>query len=282
MQQEVPQEVAAGDEVQMAQKQLGASTTIHTQETDLKVLMGLADPSAPPPVAPAGMSTALVPVSSASSALLPRRHKRARADEILVKVRIADSVLVARVDDMAVDGLFARTQKVIPVGAVVEMGLLRAGCDELPLGGVVVRDPNGRPGLAVRFGPMSPAVAAEVQRVVAEQQARRANGESDVDPTKQMKVPGEELSVRDRELDELRRRLAQLSAENEQLRRDVKSGEEAQRRLRAELERTDSLSTAPSGLAGAADPSLLANLKRDAELAWTTIARLSDTIEKLK
>lgn len=276
----------------MAQKQPGSPlTTIHTQETDLKVLMGLADPSAGPgppggtPRPPGNNpmpSTALVPVHSSASGLPARRHKRARADEILVKIRVGDSVLVARVDDIAVDGLFARTQKVIPVGSVVEMGLLRAGCEELPLTGTVVPDRTQRPGLAVRFGAMSATVAAEVTRVVAEQAARRANGESDVDPTKQMKLPGEALSSRDRELDELRHRVAQLFAENQQLRRDLLSGEEAQRRLRLELERTESLASSPSGLAGPADRTLLTDLKRDAELAWTTIARLSDTIEKLK
>ena len=99
-----------------------------------------------------------------------RRHKRTRAEELLLKVRVGDGMLVAKVEDISVGGLFARTQKVIPVGAFVEMSLLRPGHDELPLTGVVVDDTSKRAGLAVKFESLSGLANAELRRTVLDQQ----------------------------------------------------------------------------------------------------------------
>ncbi|MDP2345954.1 MAG: PilZ domain-containing protein [Deltaproteobacteria bacterium] len=202
-----------------------------------------------------------------------RRHKRARAEELLIKVRIGDGLLVARVEDISIGGLFARTQKVIPIGAFVEMGLLRPGHEELGLTGVVVADSARRAGLAITFQGVDGPARAELRRVVLDQQVKSAvTNEVSVETTRAMRPASDELVGRDRELEELRRRIAQLSAENEQLRGELEAVGRA-----LEIERLRSRSGDD-----AVDPELLASLKRDTELAWTAIARLSDTCEKIR
>lgn len=212
-----------------------------------------------------------------------RRHKRTRAEELLVKVRVGDGMLVAKVEDISVGGLFARTQKVIPVGAFVEMALLRPGHDELQLTGVVVDDMGKRAGLAVKFESLSGLANAELRRTVLDQQVKHANNDPDVDvePTRTMRPASDELTGRDRELDDLRRKVALLTAENERLKGDALIAEQAHKlvgRLQVEIERLKGRTT--GGVA--VDPELLGDIKRDAEVAWTAIARLSDNVDKVK
>lgn len=213
-----------------------------------------------------------------------RRHKRTRAEELLLKVRVGDGMLVAKVEDISVGGLFARTQKVIPVGAFVEMSLLRPGHDELPLTGIVVDDTAKRAGLAVKFESLSGLANAELRRTVLDQQVKHASGDPDADvsPTQQMRAASDELTGRDRELDELRRKVALLSAENERLKSEALMAEQAHKlvgRLQVEIERLKARTT---GGGVAVDPELLGDIKRDAETAWTAIARLSDNVDKIK
>ncbi len=213
-----------------------------------------------------------------------RRHKRTRAEELLLKVRVGDGMLVAKVEDSSVGGLFARTQKVIPVGAFVEMSLLRPGHDELPLTGVVVDDTSKRAGLAVKFESLSGLANAELRRTVLDQQVKHASGDPDADvsPTQAMRAASDELTGRDRELDELRRKCALLTAENERLKNDSLMAEQAHKlvgRLQVEIERMKARTT---GGGVAVDPELLGDIKRDAETAWTAIARMSDNVDKIK
>ena len=212
-----------------------------------------------------------------------RRHKRARAEELLVKVRVGDGMLVARVEDISIGGLFARTQKIIPVGAFVEMGLLRPGHEELSLTGVVVADTGKRAGLAVKFENLGPPAHAELRRVVLDQQVKSANDAADVEPTRGMRPAQLDAPspARDRELEELRRRVALLSAENEQLRADVEAAARSQQMVGRALE-IEHLRSRSSIGGGVVDADLLATIKRDCELAWTAIARLSDSCEKIR
>lgn len=259
--------------------------SVHTKETNLTSLIGMAEGGGP--------STALV-LSAPSMPVGPssaRRYKRARADELLIKVRIGDGMLVARVEDISVGGLFARTQKQIPVGAFVEMGLLRPGAEELPLRGTVIADTAQRAGLAVKFEGIGRDVIADLRRIVDEAAARRAAAEEGGEPevSKQMRLPPHEPTTgRDLELEEVRRRLAVLAGENDRLRGELAAAEQAQRlvgRLQIELERLKARDTAPrtaGSAVNAVDPELLATLKRDAEAAWTAIARLADSVDRIK
>jgi hypothetical protein len=213
------------------------------------------------------------------SAAQHRRHRRTRADELLVKLRIGDGMLVARVEDISVGGLFAPTQRTVPYGAFVELALLRPGHDELPLTGVVVADGAQRAGLALRFEGVGAAAAAALRRVVLEQQVRAAGDDPDVDvsPTTPL-VPGE--SARDHALDELRRKVALLQAENERLRAEVKDADAAHAlvgRLRLEVERL----RAGADHRTVVDAAALADLQRDAEQAWVAAARVADAVRKL-
>ncbi len=206
---------------------------------------------------------------------LPPRQRRARRDELLIKVRVGDGMLVARVEDISITGLFARTQKLIPVGAFVEMGLLRPGHEELALTGVVAPDESRRAGLAVEFRGLREGAEDELRRIV-DHQARSAAGAAEVEATRGMRAP---QAGRDREIEELRRRVAVLSADNALLRAEVEAAADAQRLVGRALE----IEHVRSRFASAAvvDPELLASIKRDVEHAWTAIARLSDTCDKL-
>ncbi len=203
-----------------------------------------------------------------------RQHKRAKADQLLVRVRVGNGLLVAKVEDISVGGLFARTENPIPVGAFVEMGLLRPDNEELRVTGVVV-DANKRAGIAVRFEGISPRTNLALRRLVLELDP---DVDGDVEPTRAMRPA---LSGRDRELDELRRRIGLLNAENDRLRNEVEAAADAQRlvgRLQMEIER---LKARASGTM-VVEADLLADIRRDAEVAWVAIARLTDNCDKIK
>jgi hypothetical protein len=215
-----------------------------------------------------------------------RRHKRARAEEILVRVRVGNGVVVAKVDGISVGGLFARTQHVIPVGAFVEMDLLRPGHEQLPVTGVIVADAAKRSGLAVSFQSLSPRANTELRRAVLDQHVKSGDVDVEVSPTRAMTMTARDLHAdegtgRDRELDDLRRRVATLTAENEAQRKEIEAAGEAQRlvgRLQMEIERLKARSTSTAVV----DADLLSDIKRDAETAWMAIARLSDNCDKIR
>jgi hypothetical protein len=217
---------------------------------------------------------ALVPVGPATPAQ-HRRHRRVRADDVLMKLRLGDGMLVVKVEDISMGGLFARTHRDVPWGAFVELGLLRAGNDELRLAGIVVSD-GRRGGLALRFEGVDAVGLATLRRLVLEQQVRPVlddveRGASD-DPA---------TAGRDRELDELRRRVAVLHAENERLRVEVGDGHAAQRlvgRLQVELERMKA--RVDGDVVVGSD--VLADVHRDVETAWVAIARVADAMSKLR
>jgi hypothetical protein len=210
-----------------------------------------------------------------------RRHRRAPADELLVKVRIGDGMVVAKVEDISIGGLYAPMQREVPFGAFVALALLRPGHDELQLTGVVVADGAKRTGFAVRFeGLDAPAVAA-LRRVVLEQQVRAAGNDPDVDVAPTAPLASTAPLRRDEELDDLRRRVAALTAENERLRADAADADAAHRlvgRLRLEVERLK----ASADQRTIVDAAILADIQRNAETAWVAVARVSDAVTKLR
>ena len=240
-------------------------------------------PSSTADMAPStALSRTAVPASTREISGGHRRHVRTRAEAVIVKLRVGQGVLVAKVDDISVGGFFATTDHAIPVGAFVELSLLSPGAAEISLGGVVVDDTNHRRGLAVRFEAMSPEAARAVSRLVEAQQDRREGNDPDrgVEPARAMRGL-DDAAVRDHELEVLRRQVAALKAENEQLRNDARSGHEAISlvgRLQLEIERLKQQQTGGVSL----DVATLGDIKRDAEVAWTAIARLSDAVGRLR
>jgi hypothetical protein len=218
---------------------------------------------------------ALVPAGVTPTPTQHRRHRRVRADDVLVKLRLGDGLLVVKVEDISMGGLFARTHRDVPWGAFVELGLLRAGHDELRLAGIVVSDAR-RGGLALRFEGVDAVTLATLRRLVLEQQVRPAADDIERAPPDDPAVAG-----RDRELDELRRRVAMLHAENERLRVEVGDGHAAQRlvgRLQVELERMKA--RVDGDVVVGSD--VLADVHRDVETAWVAIARVADAMTKLR
>jgi hypothetical protein len=152
------------------------------------------------------------------------------------------------------------------------------------VGGVVVDDAERRHGLALRFEAMTPEAARQVRRIVEELQDKnegRVSPDRGVERARLIRPPVDEIAQRDQELTALRQKVALLTAENNRLRAEAETGAEAEKlvgRLRLEIERLKARGFGEGGL----DPELLSDIKRDAELAWTVIARLSDTVDKLK
>jgi hypothetical protein len=211
-----------------------------------------------------------------------RRHVRARAEAVIVKLRVGQGVLVAKVDDISVGGFFAATDHAIPVGAFVELSLLSPGVAEISLGGVIVDDTSQRRGLAVRFEAMSPEAARQVSRLVDSQHDRSEGADPDrgVEPARAMRGL-DDAAVRDHELEVLRRQVAALKVENEQLRVEARAGNEAVSlvgRLQLEVERLKQQNAGGVSV----DVATLGDIRRDAEVAWTAIARLTDAVGRLR
>jgi hypothetical protein len=205
-----------------------------------------------------------------------------------VKVRVGDGMVVARVDDISVGGLFARTKRTLPIGAFVELSLLRPGYEELALTAVVVDHTERRAGLALRFEALTGTAAAALRRVVFDQHVRHVATDTNADPDSGV-APAVAMTAsmtaqpvaRDVELDELRRRVALLQAENERLRVEAQDADESHKlvgRLRLEVER---LRARADGRV-AVDADIVGELHRDAENAWMALARVVDIVAKLK
>ncbi len=199
---------------------------------------------------------------------------------MIVKLRVGHGILIAKVDNISVGGFFATTDHTIPAGAFVELSLLSPGATEVSVGGVVVDDTSRRRGLAVRFEAMSPEAARAVSRLVDAQRDRTEGNDPDrgVEPARAM---GGLDGAYNHELEVLRRQVAMLKAENEQLRVDARAGREAISlvgRLHLEVERLKQQHTGEVSL----DVATLSDIKRDAEVAWTAIARLSDAVTRLR
>ena len=211
-----------------------------------------------------------------------RRHRRTRAGELLVKVRVGDGVVIAKVEDISVGGLFARTSRPIPVGAFVEMMLVRPGREELPLHGVIVDDTEKRAGMAVRFEGLTGPNMHELRKLVLDLQIQHTGDDPDVGVERTRIIKPSDLQpTRDREIEDLRRQISAMNAENERLKAEVAAGQEAQKlagRLQVEVERMK------SRFDGAVpkDVEQLGAIRREAELAWTAIARLVDAVDRLK
>ncbi len=210
-----------------------------------------------------------------------RRHPRTRTDALLVKVRIGDKMNVAKVHDISLGGLLAACHKDVPMGAYVELALLRPGHDEVALSGIVVANTTWRAGLAVRFENLTEAMLVFLRHAVVPEENPRRDVVDNVDPA----TLGEATRLVDqeqkREFDALRRRVARLQAENERLRTEVDEGESAQRlagRLQVEIERLKA--TAEGHAVVTSDA--LAELQRHAEVAWAAVARLVDTLRSLR
>ncbi len=232
--------------------------------------------------APAPTAAPVARVEAEAPNASHRRHLRTRADQLMVKVRVGDGVLVAKVDDISMGGLFASTNRDIPVGAFVELSLIRPGADEARVAGVIVDDANRRKGLAIRFEAMSADGARQVRRIVEEQQDRALGKDPDrgVERTKLIRAP-DATAHRDEEIAALRARVAELQREREELIRKAEAGDAAAQlvgRLQLDLERLK----ARHGSAGGVDIEALADIRRDAEVAWMAIARLNDAMDRLR
>jgi hypothetical protein len=224
----------------------------------------------------------LVPPPMPPTTVAPqhRRHPRTRVDDLLLKVRIGDGLVVARVNDLSLGGLFACTQREVPFGAFVECALLSPGHDEVPVTGVVVADGDQRTGLALRFESLPESSVAALRRLVLAHQVRAAGGNPDVDVMPTVALAPVE-GARDQELDHLRRRVAHLQSENDRLRADVADADAAFQqvgRLRLELERL----RATSGEHTVVDARVLADIEREIEVAWVAVARVTDTLKRLR
>ena len=198
-----------------------------------------------------------------------RRHLRVRAADLLVKLRVGAGMLVVRVDDISLGGLFARAAHPLPCGAVLELTLVRAGFEEVPMLAVVVSDAR-RGGLALRFEAASGPALAALRRLVDAQQA-----DAEAQRTTTTVAEGAGL------VGDLRARIALLQAENDRLRHEVSAGHDAQRlagRLQVELDR---LRARVDGDV-VVDCEALAVVQRDVEAAWVAVARVVDAVTRLR
>ena len=211
-----------------------------------------------------------------------RRHLRTRVEHLMVKIRVGHGAVIARVDDISMGGFFAATTQVIPFGAFIELSLLCAEGDEISIGGVVVDDIERRRGLAVRFEAMSAEAGQQLRRVVEQQHDRECHSDPDkgVARARLIRAPGGE-SDRDDALAALRMQVAVLTTDNKRLRAEAAGRGEAEQlvgRLRIEVERLKRQVVVGSGIA----PDALDALKREADTAWTAMARLADAVASLK
>jgi len=211
-----------------------------------------------------------------------RRHLRTRVEHLLVKIRVGNGAVIAPVDDISLGGFFAATQKVIPFGAFIELSLLCAGGEEICVGGVIVDDAERRRGLAVRFEAVSLEAGQQLRRVVEQQHERDGRSDPDhgVARARVMRASGGETQRED-ELAALRLQVALLITDNKRLRAEAAGKAEAEQlvgRLRIELERQQ----ARDVVVGAVDPAVLADIQRDADTAWTAIARVTDAVAALQ
>lgn len=209
-----------------------------------------------------------------------RRHPRTSAPGLMARLRVGDGAITVLVADISIGGFFARTTAhPLPVGAFVELSLFAPGVEEVSIGGVVVDDPAQRQGLAIRFEAMGPAAARGVRRLVeaSQDQVEGFDPDRGVQPTLAMATSA---TAEDDEIAGLRQQIARLRAENKRLQEDVERGAEAERlvgRLQVDVERLR------QRLAGAGpDLQAIADLKRDAEQAWTAVARLNDAVDRLR
>lgn len=205
-----------------------------------------------------------------------------RVEHLMVKIRVGNGAVIARVEDISMGGFFAATTKPIPFGAFIELWLLCAGGEEISVGGVVVDDAERRRGLAVRFEAISIEAGQQLRRVVEQQ--HESDGRSDPDQgvarARLMRAPTNE-SQREDELATLRMQVALLTTDNKRLRVEAAGRAEAERlvgRLRIQLERHE----ARDVVIGAIDPAVLADIQRDADIAWTAIARVTDAVAGLQ
>lgn len=202
----------------------------------------------------------------------------------MVKIRVGDGAVIARVDDISMGGFFAATTKVIPFGAFIELSLMCAEGDEIRVGGVVVDDAERRRGLAVRFEAISIEAGHQLRRVVEQQHERdcRSDPDQGVARARLMRAPGGE-NAREDELGALRLQVALLATDNKRLRGEATARAEAEQvvgRLRIEVERLQAQVVFGGG--HGIDANVVDTLKDNADAAWTAIARLADTIATLK
>jgi hypothetical protein len=211
-----------------------------------------------------------------------RRHLRTRAEHLMVRIRVGNGAIIADVADISLGGFFASSGELIPLGAFVELSLIRPGAAEVRVNGVIVDDAVRRKGLAVRFEGVAGEAARQVQRVVEEQQDRVEGRDPDRGVGRTLRIcPPSQVANRDDELAALRAAVSELQNLNAHLASEAADGARAAQlacRLQLQVEwLTDRL----SGVGGV-DIETLANIRRDAELAWTASARVSDAVAKLR
>lgn len=215
-----------------------------------------------------------------------RRHERLRAEQLVARVRVGDGALVAKVTDISVGGLMLATTRSLPKGAFVEMTLLRPGFQDIAATGVVVAEPPERGGLPIRFVSMVGAAEQHLRMLVASlassPDASRGSSEQQSPTEKTRLIAIADLHRRDDELESLRAQVSILRVDNDRLRGEAAVNVAAERlvgKLRLEIEGLQ------ARLGERGDPTVpeqtLAELRRDAEVAWMALARMTDALEKV-
>ncbi|HEY1099566.1 MAG TPA: PilZ domain-containing protein [Myxococcota bacterium] len=202
---------------------------------------------------------------------------RVRGDAVLLKARVGQGSLIARVVDVSPGGCFADVAHSIPCGAFVELSLLHAGAGEIAIGGIVVADSAQRRGLAIRFAAVADEAGHRLRRLVEALTLAANDGEAADDVDDGDDPDGEGASGRDDAVARLRAEMAALRADNERLTREARANADAVLlvgRLQLEVERLRRQVDEDVRV----DVAALGDIKRDAELAWTAIARVSDAL----
>ncbi len=102
-----------------------------------------------------------------------RRHVRVRTANVFAHVRIGDSMVVARVEDLGLGGALLRTPQPIAPGTALAFDVLRGTQKPLRLFGLAVEH-RGVRGFGVQFTPLDADAQLDVQRLMASQQAQHA------------------------------------------------------------------------------------------------------------
>jgi hypothetical protein len=205
-----------------------------------------------------------------------RQHRRARVDEVLVRFRVGDQQILAKVADISAGGLFAKTTNPVPPGAFLELVLVQPGRSEATLHGIVVDDIAHRAGMAVRFTGVPEQARNEIARLLQHGSTDEGEAVSPLEPATQ---PPAGEPIPPAALQDLRRQVRELETENQVLRERAQWADQAERvigRLQLEVERLRS--RGPDDM----DQQTMLSLRSDAEGAFQAMKSVLERLDKLR